>query len=249
MPGLDALQQILVVLVRQGVDQIHGSLVNSQDVQGSGDADVRRHHGLRRDAFTVAGDRHVPQNVDVGDVLSEEVNGSLGGFCDALHELLLRDIPLVRLARGGVDPCLADAAVRTADADVLVGAAEAALHVTLEMGQGQHGVVVQQIFAHGHLREPLSAFHRQKRGAVLVQDVHRGEGPAVHFQSLPVVFRGVAVAVVVGVGLDDGSLRETLRDQLLHPGAGDDVRSLGFAGVELDAHAAGKVCADLVIDL
>jgi len=92
------------------------------------------------------------------------------------------------------------------DADVLVGAAKAPHGVALEVGHGQEGVIVQQILPHGHLREPLAALHREHHGAVLVQDVHRAEGPAVDLQGLSVLFCCVAVAVVIGVGLQNGGL-------------------------------------------
>ena len=58
---------------------------------------------------------------------------------------------------------------------------------------------------------------------------------------------GVAVTHVVGVGLDDVGIGEVLLQQGLHPLARDDVGAVLLAGVELDAHAAGNVAADLLV--
>ena len=106
---------------------------------------------------------------------------------------------------GGVHLHLAGAGA-AAHADVLDRAAEARALVALEVGQGEEGVVVHKVFAHAHFGEPLAAGDRQHHGAVGVQNVHRGKGPAVDLQGLPVLLGGVAVALVEGVGLDkDGN--------------------------------------------
>ena len=245
--GLDALHEVVMLLGRHRVDDIDAGLVHGQEVGGRQDTHVGRNHRLGREAFAVTGDGHVAHHIDIGHVLAEMVDGGLGGLGHPLHELFLGDVPLVGLAGGGVDPGLAHAAVGAADADVLVAAAEAALGVALEMGQRHHGVIVDQMASHGHLVEPLAADDRQRKGVFLVDDVHRAEGPAIDLDGFSVGLRGVAVALVVGVRLDDRRFRQVLLDQGFHPFARDDVRAVLLAGVELDAHAALDVAAHFLI--
>ena len=246
MAGLDPLDHGLAAALGQVVEQVHAGIVRGQDVQRGHDADIRRHHRLRRRPLAVAGDRDVAHGVDIADVGREVVDGGLGALGDALHQLLLRDIVG---AFGRVDLLLADAPVGTADADVLVAAAEATHGVALEVGQHQERVIVQHALAHVHLLKPLAALDGERGHAVLVGDVHRAEGPAVDGQGLAVLLGGVAAALIIGVGLDDGGFGQARSEQLLHPGAGDDVGSLSLAGVELDRHLAGQHRGDLVVDL
>ena len=151
--------------------------------------------------------------------------------------------PLIVAALPLVDHLLADPAVGAADADVLVAAAEAAHGVALEVGQHNKGIVVGKGLAHGHVVEPLAAIHGQIHSALGVGDVHRAEGPAIDLQGLAVLFGGVAVALIEGVGLDDGSLRQVALHQLLHPLVGDDVRTVLLAGVQLDGYLAPDFAA------
>ncbi len=130
-----------------------------------------------------------------------------------------------------------------ADADVLVGAAEAAHGVALKVGQGQKRVVVGQVAAHGHLIKPLAPPDGEHGGALLVQNVHGAEGPAVDLKGLAVLLGGVAVPVVIGVGLYDGAAGQLLLHQGLHPGAGDDVGAVLLAGVDLHGHVSGENAA------
>ena len=174
---------------------------------------------------------------------------SLGGFGDPLHEFLLGDVPHVVGTRGRVDPGFADAAVGAADADVLVGTAETALGVALEVGEGDHGIIVEQVVAHGHGLEPLATLHGDRHHALFVHDVDGAEGPAVDFQGLTVLLGRVAVALVVGVGLDDVGIGEVLLHQGFDPFARNDVGAVLFTGVELDAHAAGNLAIDFLVGL
>lgn len=48
-------------------------------------------------------------------------------------------------------------------------------------------------------------------------------------------FGRVTVSVVIGVGLDDASIRKLILNQVSDPGARDDVGSMLLAGVELDS--------------
>ena len=148
-----------------------------------------------------------------------------------------------------MDVALADASVRAADADVLVRAAEAAHHVTLEVRQNQQRVIVQHGLADVHLRKPLAALDRKRGNALGVRDVHRAERPAVDLQRLAMLFGGIAAALIVRVGLDDRRVRQTGFDQLSDPWSGDDIGALRLAGVQLDRHLAGQHRGNLVIDL
>ena len=143
----------------------------------------------------------------------------------------------------------ADASVRAADADVLVGSAEAAHGMALEMGQHQKRIVVQKIFAHVHLVKPLASLDGERGDAVLIGDVHRAEIPSVDLQGLPVCFRGVAGAFVIGVGLHDDRFGQTGCQQFLHPWSGNDIGALRLAGVQLDGHLALQHGAYPVVDL
>ena len=49
------------------------------------------------------------------------------------------------------------------------------------------------------------------------------------FRVSPVGFRGVAVPLVIGVGLDDGGPRQVFLDQVFHPIPGDDVGAVQHA--------------------
>ncbi len=150
---------------------------------------------------------------------------------------------------GGVYPRLAHAPVGTADADVLVAAAEAALRVPLEMGKHHQRVVTWQVAPHRHAVKPLAAPHRDGQRVLLVHDVHGAERPAVHLQRAPVLLGGVAVALVVRVGLHDGGLRQVLLHQLLHPCGGDDVGTVLLTGVQLHRRLSPDAGAHLFIGL
>ena len=146
-------------------------------------------------------------------------------------------------------PGLPDATVGAADAYVLVAAAESSHGVALEVSEGYHGIVVQQVLADGHLLEPLAALHGKQRGAVLVHDVDGAEGPAVHLERLSVRFGGVAVTFVVGVGFDDVRAFQVFLHQGFHPFAGDDVGAVLLAGVKFHAHAAFNLAVHLLVGL
>ena len=148
-----------------------------------------------------------------------------------------------------VDVAFSDPAVRAADADVLVASAETALDVALEVRQYEQRVIVQHTLADMHFLEPLAALDRQRSRTVRVGDVHRAEGPAVDLQGLAVVLGRIAAALVIGVGFDDRRLRKAGGEQLLHPGAREDVRALGLAGVQLHGHLAAEDGGDAVVDL
>ena len=247
--GLDALHEVLVLLVVHGVDDIHAGLVEGEDVGRGEYAHVRSHNCLCLKAFAVAGHRHVAHHVHIGHVFAEVVDGSLGGLGDALHEFFFSNAPHVVGAFPRVYPGLPDATVGAADAYVLVAAAETAHGVALEVSESDHGIVVQQVLADGHLLEPLAAVYRQKGRALGIHDVHGAEGPAVHLQCLAMLLGSVAVAFVIGIGLDYVGALQVLLHQGFDPFAGDDVGAVLLARVKLDAHAAFNLAIDLFIGL
>ena len=106
------------------------------------------------------------------------IHDRLAGFRDPLHELFFTNGPLI-FARIGMDHGFTNAAVSTADTDVLVGAAKAALRMTFEMGENHKRIIVQQIFSDAHVLEPLAAMNRQVRRSVRIHDIHRTERPAI----------------------------------------------------------------------
>ena len=175
------------------------------------------------------------------------VDGGLGGFCHAFHEFFLDDVPLVVLVRRGMDPCLADASVSTADADVLVRTAEATIGVSLEMGQRYHCVVVGQMAAHRHLFEPFASVDRERRGTLFVDDVHGAECPIVHLERLAMQLRSVSVAFVIGVCLDDVGQGQTFCHQGLHPFAWNDVRAVLLTRVKFYTHMSANVLTYLLV--
>jgi len=87
--------------------------------------------------------REVLHDVDVGDALAEMRGDALARFHHALQEqqslapALAVNLPLAHLPG------------RDADGDVFERAAEAATGVALEVGVDEHGIIVQQVLAHG----------------------------------------------------------------------------------------------------
>ena len=132
------LNKVMVLFCCHCIDNVHAGLVHGKDIRGGEDSNVGGYHRGGGRAFAVAGDGHVAHYVHVGDVLSKKVYGGLGALCHTLHELFLSNIPLVGLAGSGMDPGFAHTAIGTSYADILVGAAESALGVALEVGEGYH---------------------------------------------------------------------------------------------------------------
>ena len=52
------------------------------------------------------------------------------------------------------------------------------------------------------------------------------------------LFGGVPIALIIGIGLHDGGVRQFLLQKLLHPRAGKNIRSVLFAGMQLHADLA-----------
>ena len=70
---------------------------------------------------------------------------------------------------------------------------------------------------------------------------------SVHLQRLAVQVGGVAVALIVGVGLDDAGAFQVFLHERFDPLAGDDVGTVLFAGVQFHAHASFNRLVDLLI--
>ena len=144
-------------------------------------------------------------------------------------------------------PGLAHSAVGAADADIFVAAAKTALGMPLEVGEDHQTVVVLDMAAHAHPGEPFAPSHGQRDGVFLVEDVDRCESPSVYFQRLAVLRGGVAVALVVGVGLNDVGTFEVFGHQCFHPFARDDVGAVFLAGVQFQGHLACDVAVHLLV--
>ncbi len=234
--------------VVEGVNHIHGSLIQCQNIFGSQDTDIRRGYRRSRSPFAVAGHRHVPQHVDKGNVFPEMVNRRLGGFHHAFHKFFLGNAPL-RTGVAGMDHLFADASVRHTDGQVFVGAAETAHGMSLKVGQCHQGIILGDVAAHRHFLKIFTAFYRQHHRTLFVQNIHRAEGPAVHLQRLPVPFRRITVSVIVRVGFHNRRARNILFNQFLHPGTGNNIGAVLFAGVQFDGHFACDILVHFFINL
>ena len=149
--GLHPLDEGVVLFFLHRVNEVDRSRVDRQDIGRGEDADIGGDDRFRGCPFAVAGDRHVAHDVDIDDPFAEVVGHRFGRFGHPLHELLVRDVPHIVRAGGGVDRLFAGLAAGAADADIFIGAAEAALGMAFEVGQDEEGVVVFQVFAHLHL--------------------------------------------------------------------------------------------------
>ena len=180
-------------------------------------------------------------------MLAEEINGSLSGFSHIFHEQLLAR-PYVPVRRQviliyAVNLCFADASVSTADSQVFHGAAEAAHSVALEVSKHEHGIVVDDVFAHGYFLEVLAAADRQINGSLCVHDINGAEGPAVDLQCFQMLFCGITVALIERVGFYDGAVGDLLLqrfDQL----ARQNVGTVLFASVQLNGNLAVNAFVD-----
>ena len=250
MSCFDPFDQIVVVFLTHGVDQINAGSIDGADIRGSQDTDVRGDNRRCRNTFAVTRYGHVPHDVDIGDILAEEINCRLGGFGNLFHQFFFDNTPVIAVL--GMDHTLADPAVGTADADVLVSTAETAHGMSLEVRQGKQGIIVCHVGAVRHMIEPFAAFDRQIHSAFLIHDVNIAElRPAVDLQCFAVLFRRVAVTCIEGVGFNNRGILQgrLIRQNFLYPGRRNDIRSVRLTGVQLDGNLAGHVGIDLLIGL
>lgn len=108
-----------------------------------------------------------------------------------------------RFAAYAVNLTLAHLTRRAADGDILHGATEAAHGMPLEMGKHDHGIVIDQMAAHGHFREVQAAAHRERHIAFLIHDIHGAEIPAVDPERFTMRLRCVAIPPVQRIGFHD----------------------------------------------
>ena len=139
--------------------------------------------------------------------------------------------------------------VCASDSDVFIAAAESALGMSLEVGEGDHRIVIQQMGTDRHLLEPLAAVDRKAHIAFLVHDVDGTECPAVYFQGPTVQGSGGTVAFVVGVGLYDRGVGYVLLEEGLDPFARYNIGAVLLAGVEFYAYFAGDASVYFLIGL
>ena len=128
-----------------------------------------------------------------------------------------------------MDPFFAFTPIRTADADIFIRTAEAPHDMAFEMGEGQHGIIIQHILPDGHLTEPLAALNGEQSRSIFIRDIHRTECPAVDFERPAMFFGRITITFIIGIGLDDMRTRQFIFDQILHPGPGNDVRAVLFS--------------------
>ena len=250
--GLHTLNEMLLPrIVRRGIDQIHARLVKRHGIQGRQHTDVP-HARILRDRTAVAVHGKVLHHADKRGVAAEKLHYGSRRLRHRLTERVLFGavVPkntLIRHLAAGVDQALA---LRggAADGKLLERAAVTAHGVTFEMGQHEHGIVVFEILAHAVFPEHLAVGDVQLH--VRTFGVHQIDGkiaaPAVVLDQLAVLRRGVALALVGGVALDDRAA-----DALDHrsPELGlQKVLIALLARMELDCYPAGKLPAQRLIE-
>ena len=99
-----------------------------------------------------------------------------------------------------------------------------------------------------HLFKPLAAVNGKGYGPVGVHDIYICEIPAVDSQGLSVIFRGVPVALIEGIGLHySGVFKARLFfHYLFYPGRRCDIGTFGLTGVKLDRYFSGDVLVHLL---
>ena len=168
------------------------------------------------------------------DVFTKMIHHRLGRFRHPLHKFFRHNIPRIGRTRRCMDHGFSDLSVRAADADVLVGTAEASVRMTLEMSQDKKGIIIQDIFSHGHFRKPFSALYGEHDRSLLIQNIHRAEIPSVDLQGLSVFFCRIPVSLIISIRLHDHRLRQILLQQGPHPGTRYDIGAVGFPCMELN---------------
>ena len=77
-----------------------------------------------------------------------------------------------------------------------------------EMGQHQHGVIIQDMFADGHFRKPFSAGNGEAYVPILIHDVNGAESPAVGPQGFTMPFRGLPWAGIQNITFHNAAVRD-----------------------------------------
>ena len=245
MAGFYAFHE--VVIGGGGVDEVDACLVDGEEVRGGEDADIGNGRLGGGDARAIAIDGHAAEHVEVDDVFPKIIDGGFGGFGHVFHQGFFRRpyIPVFGDVIGGnaVHLAFSDASVGATDGEIFHGAAEAAHGVAFEVGEDDHGVVIDDVSAHGNFFEVVPAADGKGDGAFFVHDVDGAECPAVHGEGLAVELCGVAVAFVEGIRFHNGAFGNCFLKRFDHV-ARQNVRAVLFAGVEFN----GGFAVDGVVD-
>ena len=242
-----AFDHVVAVAFVKRVYEIDGGLIDGENIRRGQNPDIRRGDGSGGKAFAVAGNGHVAQRIHVRDVRREMIDGGFGRFRHAFHEFFFRDAPLA-VGVSFMNPFFADFAVRAADADIFIRAAEASHRVAFEMREDDEGIVIQKPFADGHFFKVFAAGNGEERCAFRVDNFDGSDfRPAVHANGFQMFFGAVAIAGVVRIRLDNRGAGNVFFNEMFHPGARQNIRPVFLAGVKLDGDAAGDVSVHFFI--
>ena len=103
---------------------------------------------------------------------------------------------------------LANTAISTANANILIGAAKAPHGMPLKMGQHQQGFIIQQMRAYRHMVKPFAPLDRQSAGIILIHNVYWCEIPAIYLQCTAMFLGSIAGTFIIGIGFHDSSIRQ-----------------------------------------
>lgn len=136
--AFNALNQIVAVFFRLGVNKVNAGLVNRQKVGRCQNADIRNGRLCCCNARAVAIYGHAAHYVNKHNVLAEIINGCFGRFSHVFHQHFFGRpcVPVFRqrLAVNAVHHCFAYFAVGAANGNVLHAAAVAAHGVAFKVG-------------------------------------------------------------------------------------------------------------------
>ena len=256
LAGLHTFNKVGATRVFRCVDKVDARLIDGDGVKGGEDADVR-HAGIFGGRAAVAVDGEVLHDIYKGNLAVKVTHHRRGGVCHCLAKTQLLGVLIPRLhvavsRAAGVNAGLARAG-RAADGELLERAAVAAHRMSLEVGEYQHGVVVDDVFADEIFVQHFTVFDLPRKiRAFGVHQVNVEQlAPAVVLQKFPVLRRLVTHAVAVevavgGVALDDGAVYG------FHHGTPEfgakKILIALFAGMHLNGDLAGQRNAQLVIE-
>lgn len=120
--------------------------------------------------------------------------------------------------------------------------------MAFEVGQHQHGVIIQDMFADGQFRKPFPAGNGKAYVPVLIHDVDGAEGPAVGPQGFTMPFRGLPRTGIQNIAFHNAAVRNIRLESPDHF-AGQNIRTMRFARMQLDGDLAAHAMIDAGIDL
>ena len=109
--------------------------------------------------------------------------------------------------------------------------------MTFEVRQDKHGIVIGYALAHGHFFQVEAVGHWQIYIAMLIHDIDRAECPAIDLECFAMLCRGIAVAMIKGIGFHNGTIRD-FGLQGFDKIPWDDIWTVFFASMHLDGHLA-----------